>query len=212
MNQQYIFDIDSKNKVIIEIDSESIELCCLCNVVVTLCVNNRELYCNPVDPYLSMELFKENIMGVLMNNFYLHHSLNKNIGFLFNQYMYQRYQHRILSAESNIVYSADNVWIGKKYQLWGGNNITTWLYIASDGSIVLEVTPIYPDSFLVENFNHKDFFKWMNNYSPIFTLTLSRLHAQKWLQEVNQILYAMNAIFDRRDATEYIEKAPVHTI
>lgn len=210
MNQKYILDIDGKNKIAIEIDQASIDMCCLCNVEVALFFDGQVFYCNPIDPYLSTELLKENIMRVLINDLCLHKSLNKDIGFLFNQYLYQRYQHRTLSQDSSIVYNLENVWIGKKYQLWGGNNVTTWLYNADDGSIVLEATPVYPNSFSMENFNHQDFFAWMHNYKPLFKMTLSHEYIQKWLQEVDRLMSDMSAIFYKRDSTHTFEKELVH--
>lgn len=201
MNQNYVLDLDGKNKVAIEIDQASIDMCCVCNVCVTLFCEEQVFYCNPVDPYLSTELVKENLMHVLINDLYLHQSLNKDIGFLFNQYLYQRYQRCTFSGDSIIMYDLENVWIGKKYQLWGGNNVTSWLYNAADGSIVFEVTPVYPKTFSSDDFNHQDFFEWMSHYRPLCTVELSYPCAQKWLQQVTQLLKDMNAMFYKRDRT-----------
>lgn len=121
MNNLLIFNInDVKDKIVIEIDKESIDLGCFYVVSIILYLGSKEYILNIFDLYESTLVLQDVLKKALQNQLHLHYSINKDIGFMFNQDLYRSYQEREFSSESIIIYDADDNWIGYDYQIWGG--------------------------------------------------------------------------------------------
>lgn len=199
MTNLIIFDCnDANNKIIIKIDQSLIDLECFCTVTVMLCLGVQKYILDIFDLYESMLALQKVLKQALCNQLQLHPSINKDLGFIFNQYMYYSYQEKEFTPASVLVYDINDIWVGKYYQLWGSKKLTTWLYNTDAGAIVFEVTPLYPKKFSAASFNHKQFYEWMSDYKPFYIMVLSKENAQDWLNKAEALIYEMESVYKKR--------------
>jgi len=125
----------------------------------------------------------------LNRDLYLHHSIDKNIGYLWNCKLH---------GESGLHYKKyDNqmFWIGEQHHLWEtpGNvypNLATWIYNDFDGSIILEITPVYPWHF-VDPANDQKYISYevfMKQYAPLVVRTIPDAIAIMWQEQADMLL------------------------
>lgn len=72
--------------------------------------------------------------------------------------------------------------------------MATWLYNESGTkSIILQITPIYPGNFITvaDPSVTVPYKEWLKHYNSFFMTVLSRVIAQKWLDQVQNILDTM---------------------
>ena len=195
MKHEIVFNIDTSQKIIIELETSLADIHCCSEAPIFFLENDKKylLACDSVR--FKLELFRGHLSYVLANKLTIHESLKlhepimKDIGYIFNEYWQGK------QAEKD----ANGVWIGDKYRLWGKEAII-WLYNNDLGEIVFEVTPVFPGkrmfswdrekkSFSQEEVSHSlQYEEWIKNYSPIVMRTIPRETAQQWLDQANKIL------------------------
>lgn len=79
----------------------------------------------------------------------------------------------------------------------GGKSLTTWLYNNAQGEIFFEGTPLYHKNFSAARFNHKEFYKWMNEYEPHWIRIISIEKAQQWLHAAEKWIAQMEGVFKK---------------
>ncbi len=186
------FFINDQERFVILLDCPDniIHSCNFSNL--NLFVNDKQIIIGKsiVDDY-AQEL-KSKLILALSNKLQLHSSIQKNIGYYWNQDLNEE--------NPNIYFNGGNKgksWIGNKYFLWATDSSKkyeqygTWLYNDEQGNIIFEVTPTYPDTFvdLEDLADVKAYQEWMeNSYQPFFTRIISKETAMQWLNQANQIL------------------------
>lgn len=122
----------------------------------------------------------------LNNELYLHSSITKDIGYFYNEHHYHGANFPVTPLPNGNI-----DWIGYLYHLWQSNaHIDSWIYNKPDGSIILEVTPLYPYMFCEpeEEPDYIPYEEWIKTYEPYFITTLSRETAQQWLDQAERII------------------------
>ena len=76
-------------------------------------------------------------------------------------------------------------WVGYRSLLWS-HEVATWLYNDENGSIILEITPIFPGDFYDED--KTSYNQWIQNYKPYLLRKLSKEVAQQWLDQADCLL------------------------
>lgn len=139
--------------------------------------------------FYALEAFKPLLEESLSYNLYLHTSIDKDIGYLFNEYLHDKRGYNLI--EQKIYTDSDLlVWVGQKNLVWSSpRGYEAWLYNKNE-SIFFEVTPSYKWHFLepekCENFiTYK---KWIESYKPVAIIELKREVAQELLKETERIL------------------------
>lgn len=123
----------------------------------------------------------------------LHESINKDIGFLWNEVLQDK-------GEMFPAYQLGGIehWVGEKYLLWSvPGKYSTWLY-QRGSEIFLEITPVYPWHFSEpkptdQYYSYEEFIK---NYKPLAVVEISKETAQRWLQQIEALL----KIIEQNDA------------
>lgn len=139
--------------------------------------------------FYALEAFKALLEESLSYNLYLNTSINKDVGYLWNEYLNDVRGNNLAKQEMDK--DSDLVrWVGQKYLLWSSpRDYTTWLYNKNE-SIYFEVTPTYKwhfdDPEKGENF--VTYKKWIKSYEPIAIIELKREVAQELLKETEKIL------------------------
>lgn len=117
----------------------------------------------------------------------LDHSINKNIGYLWNE--------ELSEDNSALVHDEEECWIGEDY-LWvsarSNDNLktATWLYNSDEGEIILEITPVYKWHFDDPETGEAyiTYEEFMLNYKPILFRTISKAVAQEWVDQAQNLL------------------------
>lgn len=179
---EVIFKINETEGLVVKID-DIYEIHCCYDVPIYLIQNDKELLLT--DDFLknNLEAFKYLLNKALMNKLPLHKSLKNNVGFFFNEYIqdktglaYEKFENR-------------DYWVGLGYLLWN-DMYATWMYNDPEGSIIIEITPLYPKKEYIttteETILYKDWIK--KSYSPYLIRTISNETAQTWLKIIENLL------------------------
>ena len=122
----------------------------------------------------------------LNQELFLDRYTKNNIGYLHNEYLY--------NSVNYLTYNNDDDWKGYDYNLWSARNklisLDSWIYNEVDGSIIFEVTPVYPYLFSEpeEEPDYIPYEEWIKTYKPYFITTLSRETALEWIEQADKII------------------------
>ena len=146
---------------------------------------------------LDIENLNTALKEALNNRFTLHPSIDKDIGYMTNEYFHDS------SKELFIRNNGGKSWIGMNYLIWSPRGIGTWLY-NKDSTILLEIAPFYKwhhiDPKRGEDFiTYAEFIK---NYKPYFILELNRDIAQQWLNKTEELLTIIKQNYERYEKLE----------
>ena len=139
---------------------------------------------------------KRKLTLTLSNELILHPSIEKNIGYYWNQKLNEDSSNLFL-----IQGKEESYWVGSTYLLWTTDSrkknqrYATWLYNDTQGNIIFEVTPTYPDTFIdpEDPADLKAYQEWMEKkYKPFFTRTIPRDVGIQWLDQANLILQTIS--------------------
>lgn len=195
MNKDVIFTFDNHvERIVVSLKHMSAEDFCCWIVPILVMVGRKNIFLVEDDLRENMLIFLELLQRAIINELPLHSSINQDVGYLFNQYMYHRGQEKNFSDESVIVYDSCDVWVGKVSQLWGNGNQTSWIYNDNNEQVVFEVTPVYYGDFSSDDFNDQEFYEWMSKYKPIFVQKISKKTLQKWIKIADQLLRDIDQI------------------
>ncbi len=184
------FIINDKTKIIIPLKDPMEFLGPIYIEKILLIFNGHKALLSKTTIYHDMLHFSDLLKKALNQELFLHYSITLDIGYHHNEYLYIGVNNpKNLFTDNN-----DDGWNGYDYNLWSARNkltsLDTWIYNASDGSIILEVTPIYPYLFSEpeEEPNYIPYEEWIKTYKPYFITTLSRETAEQWIEQAEQII------------------------
>ena len=182
-----VLPIDDEKKLVIESPEIFNNTLCCMEGTIKFIANNEEFLLSREPIYNDNERFRDALTLALYRNYQLnyqlHESINKDIGFLYNEK---------LQNKPGLVYEKDNDgnhWVGYHNLLWA-NDSAAWLYTDKDGSIILEITPVYPgryDDILDNNNKSIPYEIWIQTYKPYFIVKLSREIVEKWHFATNNL-------------------------
>lgn len=139
--------------------------------------------------FYALEAFKPLLEESLSYNLYLHTSIDKDIGYLFNEYLHGKRGYNLI--EQKIYTDSDLLaWVGQKNLVWSSpGGYEAWLYNKNE-SIFFEVTPSYKWHFLEpeKGDSFVTYKKWIKSYEPVAIIELKREVAQELLKETEKIL------------------------
>ena len=132
-----------------------------------------------------IELLNTILNRVITGNYFLHPSIKQDIGYLYNEYLQNK------SGLTYVKFEERDCWVGEQYYLWeSGRQFAVWLYNASDGSIIFEVTPLYPYHFIepedITKFVPYD--EWIKGYKPYVICIIPKEVAVQWLDQAESLL------------------------
>ena len=144
-----------------------------------------------------LEIFEYQLQKALSNDLQLHSSLTEDIGLLYNKYKKKPLNFVHAKSKNGIA-----AWVGDRYELWGYGLCTTWIYNNNNGSIMFELSNIYPGFFIEcvpkqEQKNIVPFKQWIQDYKPYFIQEISQDVAQQWLRQVKSVLATIQANTER---------------
>src|ERR1700735_1642192 len=130
-----LFKLNDIDNIVIEFEGSLSKINCCSLTSITLYFKEQK-YCIVKDYlYYYMDLFRTLLIKVINNEFQLHESITKDIGYLGNE---------SFQNKSYLVYEEQNdEWVGEKHSVWSGNGFATWLYNNQFGDIIFEITPFY---------------------------------------------------------------------
>ena len=132
--------------------------------------------------------FESVLKLAIKNQFVLHESIQKDIGYLWNEYLEEKEeQHNFVEKSlEGIIY-----WVGGKHHLFQSKfkEYDTWLY-NKDGEIYLEITPYYQWHFdePQKNENFIPYEEFIKNYKPLVILKIDKGQAEEWLKIVSNLV------------------------
>lgn len=184
-----IFSIDSTSQLIIPLKDPVEWLGPLYLEKILLVVNLKKNILSKSTVYHDLLDLADLLNKALKQQLFLHHSITKDLGYLDNE--------RLCNDADLPTQSFSNggiAWVGYKYHLWSARNklisLNSWIYNNPNGSIILEVTPLYPYMFCEpeEEPDYIPYEEWIKTYEPYFITTLSRETAQQWLDQAERII------------------------
>ena len=125
----------------------------------------------------------------LSNKLEIHPSINNDIGYYWNEYLYKK---------SNNLKVEVKEWKVTNYLVWQIYSTSTWLY-NDDNKIIFKVTPAYKWHFQDPDKNEKfiSYKEFIKNYEPLATFELSKKIAQQWLNKTQQLISIMEKNYEK---------------
>jgi hypothetical protein len=206
MNSHHIiFTIDSSAHIIVE-NRQPIDLLpCFCETPIIFKQPGCEYILTIDNIRENMRVFYEQLSRTLRNDLILHKSIRGDIGRAYNSY--RRYTDDENPPDGKgdpfipLYYvQRDGLenWIGHDYALWGYESNASWLYNAPDGSIIFEITLVYPGAFASKNTEATimPYHKWIKTYTSYYVKKIPRDIAEQWLKQARSIVRRIDAIID----------------
>ena len=185
---QFIFPFSDHEYI--EIKMQSIEdalHCCTQIPMIYHMQSSQEILLSIGSVKNNMYMFAKLLRKALANSLKLDASIHTNIGYLFNQDLYE-VQDDVRSTLKYEQFGVLEFWVGQSYKLWSYQS-ASWLYNDNTGTIVFEITPLYiPKN---KQFDEENYQEFMKNYIPIYTTTISHETAQIFLQKAETILHEL---------------------
>jgi hypothetical protein len=189
MNRYNItFTINKTEQIVIQLNDPLSIIECCDEAPIVLMQDNICTFLVEDNIKFHLDIFTNLLTKSLNDELKLHSSIQKDIGFLYNEQ---------LQGKPGFIYEKlekRNYWIGNQYNLWSPciakGNLTTWIYNDIDGSIIFEITPIYPDSSGNPERAAKfiPYEQWIKKYKSYLIRIIPRDVAQQWLDQCNAIL------------------------
>lgn len=181
--------LNDKEKIVFEINNTDEQLSAWSEVSIVFIQGNRRWILLVETIREALESFSLSLEEVLENKLILDSSITKDIGFMYNEYLYALYAQESLPSDIKIISDDDvDTWVGKKYHLWGHEYVIAWLYNDMKGAIIFEITPLYPLIFNErENNERKSFEQWMKQYHYYVKTEIPQETAKEWLRQVRDL-------------------------
>src|SRR3989339_807886 len=186
------FTINSHEKFVIHIWSPDDIIHCCYQSYVSLFIDDKEVIIGKSIIADFADMLKKMLKLALVDKLKLHKSIKKNIGYYWNQELYEEHPDLYIILEEEYKY-----WVGRKYLLWTTDSnikdkcFATWLYNDSEANIIFEVTPDYLEDFVDEQnlAEVKAYQESMEkSYKPFYTRIISKEVAEQWLKQCKLIL------------------------
>jgi hypothetical protein len=198
------FVFNGNEKIVLEIKKPIEQLYCYCETPIVFKLPGCDFLLSVDDIYENMLIFHKLLSQALCDEAPLHESIQSDIGYVYNSYMRHTYSTKPVNDETPIctlVYvkrDAIESWVGYNYNLWCHDCKASWLYNAADGSIVFEVTPVYPFD-TEDDKNGISYEEWIKTYKPYLVRTIPRDVAEQWLMQANDILEQIKKIWKKNE-------------
>jgi hypothetical protein len=144
--------------------------------------------------YFNIRDFRDQLSEVINKKLALHESITKDIGFLYN-YFLQHY-HFYCKIGSITTNDYQKVWSGSQYYTLEAyeneKRYVTWLYNDKNGNITFTITPIYTYDSTTKRHMYIPYKKWILRYKPYYTAIISKETAQKWYNQADMIVKAID--------------------
>lgn len=178
------FKINASEKIMIEATDSIKEMSPCCYEVSFVFIKNSTRWVLWHDFInVGLQELKYHLEKTLNNEFKLHESINKDIGFLSNEESQGKQGFFYKKVENY------NHWIGQNYALWSSDT-QAWLYNNDDGEIILEITPSYPWHYNDPKDNEcfVPYEDWIKDYKPLLITKIPKEIAKKWLKQCDVTL------------------------
>lgn len=183
------FNIDNTAQLIIPLEDPAEVLSPLYRGKILLLLNSHTFLLSKTTVYHNMLDLVDLLKKVLNQKLFLDSSMIKDIGYFHNEHLCRT------SQLPTYEFSNGGIdWIGYSYHLWSARDglisLDSWIYNGPDGSIIFEITPLYPYMFSEpeEEPGYITYDEWIKTYKPYFITTLSKKTAQDWLERAEIII------------------------
>jgi hypothetical protein len=178
-----IFSLASSEKIVIELTEPLAVVHCCYQAPMSLYLEGKQYQFPNESIRYTIQCFIPLLEKALSNTLYIDNSI-KGLGYTENEYFQNK---------PGIVYREGKeraYWVGEDNHLWSGQGTTVWLYNASDGSIILELTPVYsnPINDPDDPKHYIPYEKWIKEYKPYVRKIIPQKIAQAWLDKARDIL------------------------
>jgi hypothetical protein len=186
-----IFKIDKTNAIIFELPQVLAEAFRYDEIFVFLNQNNQNKNILYQDFLIeALRAFKRVLDRALDNKLQLHHSITKNIGYVWNEYLHD------IEVPMELDAMGSSFWVGQKHLIWNArsSDAATWLY-ESEGRFWFEVTLDYRWHFSdpKEGEEFISYEESMKAYKPIVIFEVSREDLEQWLERVRELVVLVEA-------------------
>ncbi len=183
-----IFSLNKSDKIVIELEEPlSCVHCCYQAFLTFYCGNKKYVF-----PSESIRYMIQCLIPLLEKALKKELGVDKsisNLGYSENE-CYQN--------KPNLIYHGKR-WIGINNLLWSGKGFSTWLYNDDNGTIILEITPVYtyPTNDPDEQEHYVPYDQWIKGYKTCFVAKIPPAVAEKWLEQAQFILHSIEATMAR---------------
>jgi hypothetical protein len=176
------FILNSCEHFSIEIDDPLDHIGCCYNGRTYFVVDNNKIFLSGDTVDENMYRLSTQLTKALQNQLPLESSLQKNIGYFYNEWIYDKPGLTYRVSDTNSPY-----WAGLDYLLWP-SELCAWVYNEPNASITIEITPLYPGKHSKKPYpiSYEEWIK--DHYKSLFKRTISREIAQQWIQQADAIL------------------------
>jgi len=184
---EIIFTINDTHKISIPLKDPIEFLGPIYREKILLVLNKHKILLSKSTIYHDMLDLTSSLKKALAQEFFPDCSITKDFGHLHNEYLYNSINPSIHTLE----HDTDD-WPGYTNLVWSSTaHFDTWIYNAADGSIIFEVTPVYPYLFSEpeEEPDYIPYAEWIKTYKPYFITTLSKETALEWIEQADKIIW-----------------------
>jgi hypothetical protein len=195
-----IFQISATESLCIKSskDPKDLDYCYMAPVIYK--DRNKKIVLRQDSIYNSMDILSYSLKKALNNKSSLHISI-KDVGFLYNQYRAQIWGIKVKEAMSLVYekHEKTSEWVGTAFYLWSKNNVASWMYNDKAGSIIFELTPLYPYIYCDprKDPHYIPYQEWIKSYKPYLIRELSHETARKWLSQAEYIVNQIQMNMER---------------
>jgi hypothetical protein len=188
-NKDVIFLLNEKEEIVLELSNlPSNDIPCCYEAPILLLQDGKKVVLSTDDVLGNMLALRHLLTKTLSNELQLDQSIVFDIGYVYNEYCNVLYK-RNASTNCKFVYKISGnsrLWIGSQYSLWA-HDYMSWIYNSADGSIVLELTPLYANGFPYKG-KEATYKKWLQAYKPYLIRIIPHKIAERWLVQANDVI------------------------
>jgi len=180
------FSIDKHTKISIPLEDPIEYLGPAYQENILLFYNKHKIVLSDSTIYHDMMELAKSLKKALNQELILHSSIIKDIGYLYNEYHYDDANFTKHTFSNGFI-----GWVGCLNHLWESlSHFNSLIYNAPDGSIIFEVTLLYPYMYCEpeEEPDYISYEEWIKTYKPYFITTISKETALQWLEQAERII------------------------
>lgn len=188
---EIIFKLNDTEKIVVELEEELRNIDCCSEAPIVFLQDSKKVTLSKDSVRENMTILSNLLREALSNELQLHKSITEDIGYVYNQYSDFLWNKKS-KAPNSFGYTqleGRDIWAGNKYNVWN-SALTSWIYNDIDGSIIFELTPMYPEDFFYTKKKPQkiSYQEWIKGYAPYLIEKIPYNVAQKWLTQANAIL------------------------
>lgn len=195
-----VFKLSDTEKIVIELEEEIQNIDCCSQAPIVFLQDSKRIILSKDSVRENMTILSGLLTDALYNKLQLHESITEDIGYVYNQYSDFLWNKKS-KASNNFGYTkleGRDTWAGNNYHLWS-SSLTSWIYNDIDGSIIFELTPMYPEDFYYTKKKPQKipYHEWIKGYAPYLIEKIPQSVAQRWLAQANDILEQISENIER---------------